>query len=83
MAREELPSLVLLDLHLPDLPGEEVLRQLKADNRTRLIPVIVISGDLDAELSAHLLGLGATQCLRKPFSVAEFLTVIEATADTV
>ena len=83
LARAESPSLVLLDLHLPDLPGEEVLRQLKADDRTRQVPVIVISGDLDARLSAHLLELGAIQCLQKPFSVSDFLLVIEAAADTV
>lgn len=83
LAREESPSLVLLDLHLPDLPGEEVLRQLKAEERTRQIPVIVLSGDLDAQLTARLLELGAAQCLRKPFSISDLLTAVEAVADTV
>ena len=77
------PDLILLDLRLPDLPGEEVLRQLKAQECTRKIPVIVLSADLGTQLSAHLLELGATQCLKKPFGIAEFLEAIEAAADTV
>lgn len=83
LAQESPPDLVLLDLHLPDLPGEEVLRRLKADQRTRHVPVIVLSGDINARLSAHLLELGAIQCLRKPFGISEFLLAIEGAADTV
>lgn len=81
--REYSPDLILLDLRLPDLPGEDVLRRLKAGERTRRIPVIVLSADLGTHLSAHLLELGATQCLKKPFGVADFLEAIEAAADTV
>lgn len=82
-AQEQYPDLILLDLRLPDLPGEEVLRRLKASESTRMIPVIVLSADLGSHLSAHLLELGATQCLKKPFGIADFLLAIEAAADTV
>src|SRR6266542_3699779 len=45
LAREHGPDLVLLDLQLPDIPGEEVLRRLQADPRTAGIPVVVLSAD--------------------------------------
>ncbi len=83
MARERLPDLILLDVQLPDLSGESVLRRLKANPRTQRIPVIVLSADINAQLSAHLLALGAIQCLRKPFGIADLLLGVEAAADTV
>ena len=45
LARQHHPDLILLDLHLPDLPGWEVLAQFKADAGTRGIPVVVVSAD--------------------------------------
>lgn len=83
MAHEDRPDLILLDLRLPDLPGREVLRQIKGNDRTCAIPVVVISADLTARVAADLLQLGAALCLRKPFSIANFLTAVEAAAETV
>ena len=76
--RDYPPDLILLDLRLPDLPGEEVLRRLKAEELSRKIPVIVLSAAVGAPVSARLLELGATQCLQKPFGIAEFLEALEA-----
>ncbi|HKP04707.1 MAG TPA: ATP-binding protein [Chthoniobacterales bacterium] len=77
LARKHSPDLVLLDLHLPDLPGWQVLGQLKADPVTRDIPVIVISADATAPQIKRLLSSGARAYLTKPLDIAEFYRVIE------
>jgi CheY-like chemotaxis protein/two-component sensor histidine kinase len=76
LAREHRPDLVLLDLHLPDVPGEEVLRRLRADARTADIPVLVISADATRESPARLLAAGADAYLTKPLDLDEFLTTL-------
>ncbi len=45
LAREHAPDLILLDIHLPDLDGDEVLARLQADAATRGIPVVILSAD--------------------------------------
>jgi CheY-like chemotaxis protein len=77
LARKHSPDLVLLDLHLPDMPGWQVLGQLKADSATRDIPVIVISADATAPQIKRLLSSGARAYLTKPLDIAEFFRVIE------
>jgi PAS domain S-box-containing protein len=77
LAREHLPDLVLLDLHLPDVPGDEVLRRLRADTRTAGIPVVVVSADATAASLERLRQGGADAYLTKPLDVDEFLTVVE------
>jgi PAS domain S-box-containing protein len=79
LARQHSPDLVLLDLHLPDLPGWEVLSQLKAGETTRHIPVIVISADATTRQMERLIAAGATSYLTKPLDVAEFFRVLEET----
>ena len=80
LARQHSPGLVLLDLHLPDLPGWEVLSQLKADTSTAEIPVVVISADATAPQVKRLLKAGAVSYLTKPLDVAEFFRVLDQTA---
>ncbi|MGH7416424.1 MAG: response regulator, partial [Candidatus Rokuibacteriota bacterium] len=77
LAREHRPDLVVLDLHLPDIPGEEVLRALKADPQTRMIPVAVISADVTAAHREAALAAGATAYLAKPFEVTTFLRLVD------
>jgi signal transduction histidine kinase len=77
LAAEHHPDLILLDLHLPDIPGEEVLRRLGADERTRNIPVVVITADASAGTSQRLLATGARALLTKPVSVPLFLSAID------
>ncbi|HEX3946249.1 MAG TPA: hybrid sensor histidine kinase/response regulator, partial [Acidimicrobiales bacterium] len=72
------PDLVLLDLHLPDLPGEEVLRRLRADERTRTIPVMVLSADATSAHRRQLLEAGADDYLTKPIGVRELLDLMDA-----
>ena len=76
LARRHRPDLILLDLHLPDLPGREVLAQLKGDPATAAIPVVVLSADVDAEGFAKLRGIGAAGYLSKPIEIASLLDVI-------
>ncbi|HST31532.1 MAG TPA: PAS domain S-box protein [Chthoniobacterales bacterium] len=80
LARQHSPGLILLDLHLPDLPGWEVLSQLKADSSTAEIPVVVISADATAPQVKRLLKLGAVRYLTKPLDVVEFFRVLDQTA---
>jgi PAS domain S-box-containing protein len=77
LAAEHLPDLILLDLHLPDLSGEEVLRRLRADPRTHEIPVIVISADATRESVKRLLETGARAYLTKPLDVDQFIEAID------
>ncbi|MGV3710172.1 MAG: MHYT domain-containing protein [Gemmatimonas sp.] len=76
-ARAHAPHLILLDLHLPDMPGEEVLTRLKASPGTRDIPVIVVSADATTGLTERLNALGAHGYLTKPINVRMFLTAID------
>ena len=73
------PDLILLDLHLPDLPGWEVLKQLKRHLATSHIPVIVISADATKRQIDRLMAAGAHSFLTKPIEMAEFYRTIEET----
>jgi len=77
LAREHLPDIVLLDLHLPDIPGEEVLRRLRSDPRTERIPVVVVSADATKASVDKLRITGANAYLTKPIDVDEFLEVVD------
>jgi PAS domain S-box-containing protein len=77
LAREHTPDLILLDLHLPDIAGEEVLRRLRADARTSHIPVVVISADATPSTIERLLTVGAAAFLTKPIDIDEFMTAVE------
>jgi two-component system, sensor histidine kinase and response regulator len=73
LARVHHPDLVLLDLHLPDLPGEEVLRLLREEPRTRGIPVLILSADASPGQIRRLLDQGASAYLTKPLDVRQLL----------
>ena len=81
LAAEHQPDLILLDLHLSDVSGEEVLHDLRSDERTQDIPVVVVSADASPRRSAQLLALGATGYLAKPFDIEGFLAVIDRVDD--
>jgi len=65
-ARHTLPRLVLLDLNLPLLDGFEVLERLRADERTRLLPVVIFSSSEQESDRRESYRLGANGYLRKP-----------------
>ncbi|MDP9353534.1 MAG: ATP-binding protein, partial [Chloroflexota bacterium] len=77
LALEHRPDLVLLDLHLPDMHGTEVLRQLQRDPRTHLIPVVVVTADASPGEIRRLLSGGAMNYLTKPLDVRRFLEVLD------
>ena len=76
LARQHRPDVILLDLHLPDISGEEVLRRLRSDPQTAEVPVIVLSADATAGQIQRLLRLGAMRYLTKPFNVPELLAAV-------
>jgi len=71
------PDLILLDMHLPDISGMEVLRQLQADVHTAGIPVVVVSADALAQQIDAAFEAGCTHYLTKPVNVGELLTVLD------
>jgi PAS domain S-box-containing protein len=77
LARKHSPDLILLDLHLPDVPGWQVLAQLKADHLTREIPVVVISADATTPQIKRLISAGARSYLTKPIDITEFFRVVD------
>jgi CheY-like chemotaxis protein len=77
LASRHRPDAILLDLHLPDITGAEVLARLKADARTSTIPVIVLSADATRSQIDRLLAAGASDYLTKPLDVERFLKVID------
>ena len=79
LAQEHRPDVILLDLNLPDIPGEEVLARIKADPTLCDIPVIMVSADAMGDRIDHLMASGASNYLTKPYKVAEFLRVIHDT----
>ncbi|HEX4490169.1 MAG TPA: ATP-binding protein [Acidimicrobiia bacterium] len=81
-ATDSPPDLVLLDLNLPDLSGELVLQRLRADPRTRAIPVIVVSADATPTQIERLRALGAADYVTKPFDIGALLAAIDRAAST-
>ncbi len=77
VVRRQRPALVLLDLQLPGMPGEAVLRELWSNPVTRSIPVVVLTADATRGLSERLLRAGAKACLTKPLDVQQVLRTIE------
>jgi signal transduction histidine kinase len=79
LAREHRPDLILLDLHLPDILGDEVLRRLQATPETRKIPVVMVSADATRREIDRLLDAGATDYLTKPLDVRQCMQILEET----
>jgi CheY-like chemotaxis protein len=77
LARQHHPDLILLDLHLPDMPGQDVMHQLRADPATRDIPIIILSADATQSQVTKLLTGGANDYLTKPIRVRDLLQTFD------
>jgi PAS domain S-box-containing protein len=73
------PDWILLDVHLPDILGDEVLRRLRLNPRTRHIPVTILSADATPGQIKRLMDGGARDYLTKPLDVRKLLGLLEAT----
>jgi signal transduction histidine kinase/ActR/RegA family two-component response regulator len=77
LARQHHPDLILLDVHLPDMNGGEVIRRLRAHQATAAIPVVILSADATRRQTDDLLAAGAGAYLTKPIRVRELLQTID------
>lgn len=77
LAAERLPDLVLLDGHLPDLSGEEVLRRLRADATTAGLRIVIVSADAAPARMEALIAAGADRYLTKPIDLKLFMSLID------
>ena len=71
-----MPQVVLLDLKLPKLDGFEVLKRLRADGRTRLLPVVILTSSNEEKDRINGYGLGANSYVRKPVEFGEFIEAV-------
>jgi signal transduction histidine kinase/CheY-like chemotaxis protein len=81
-AVRDMPDLILLDLHLPDLHGDQVLRELKAEPATAAIPVVVLSADASRGVIRRLMAGGAHGYLTKPIDLTELGHLLDTLAAT-
>jgi two-component system response regulator len=72
-----MPQLILLDLKLPRIDGLEVLRRLRADERTRLLPVVILTSSREMQDLLDGYGLGANSYVRKPVNFERFVRAVE------
>ena len=70
------PAVILLDLKLPKLDGFEVLRALRADTRTKLLPVVILTSSKEQQDIANGYNLGANSYVRKPVDFQQFVEAV-------
>jgi CheY-like chemotaxis protein len=71
-----LPELILLDLNLPKIDGHEVLRRIRGNERTRLLPTVILTTSVEDRDRLEGYRLGANSYVRKPVDFAEFLQAV-------
>ena len=69
----EMPQVILLDLKLPKLDGLGVLRRLRADDRTKLLPIVILTSSNEEQDRVQGYGLGANSYVRKPVDFDQFV----------
>jgi len=81
-APRPIPTVVLLDLKLPRVDGLEVLRRLRSDERTRRIPVVILTSSGEPRDLQQIAEIGVERYIRKPVSFSEFRETTRELADT-
>lgn len=71
-----MPQIILLDLKLPKIDGLEVLRRLRADSRTKILPVIILTSSSEETDIINGYHLGANSYVRKPVDFAQFVEAV-------
>jgi two-component system response regulator len=71
-----MPTVVLLDLKLPKIDGLEVLRRLRADPRTKLVPVVVLTSSKEEQDLAQSYSIGVNSYIRKPVDFEQFMDAV-------
>jgi len=82
MADKSHPDLILLDLNLPDMNGDEVVEILKKQPSTQDIPICILSADAQRSQITRLKSMGVADYLVKPLDIAQFLAVIDQLASS-
>ena len=73
---DETPQVILLDLKLPKIDGLEVLKQMRADERTKRLPVVVLTSSIQEQDVVASYGLGANSYVRKPVDFTQFVEAV-------
>jgi two-component system, cell cycle response regulator DivK len=81
LARESAPALILMDIQLPGINGIEALRQLRADLRTRTIPVIAVTASAMMQDRQKIMAAGFDGYQSKPINVKDFVAAVRQTLD--
>jgi PAS domain S-box-containing protein len=81
LARDRRPDLILLDLHLPDIHGSELMRRIQEDRAIGETPIVIISADVTSNQAEQLVNAGAEAYLAKPVDVQELLRVVDRALD--
>ncbi len=76
LARQHHPDLILMDIQLPDISGEEAARRLKADEQTRAIPIIAVTAFAMTGDRERILHGGCDDYISKPFNIHELLAIV-------
>jgi signal transduction histidine kinase/ActR/RegA family two-component response regulator len=81
IARDQHPDLVLVDLHLPDMDGREVVRRLRSEPSTAGLPVVVVSADATPGRAEEILDLGVDHYVTKPIDIQELIAIFDRYLD--
>jgi two-component system, cell cycle response regulator DivK len=81
LARQHHPDLILLDIQLPDIAGDEAARRLKADPQTRAIPIIAVTAFAMPGDRTKILDSGSDDYISKPFNLLALLALVERHID--